>query len=55
VVQVAGPHRGAERLQVRLARQAGVERLETSDRSEQQPGRVVAAALVQGDLPAQVF
>ena len=43
-----------ERLQVRLARQLGVERLEPSGRAEQQPGGVAAAALVQGDLPAQV-
>ena len=55
-VPLAGLHRGfPERLQVRLARQAGVERLEPAGCVEQQPRRVAAAALVEGDLPAQVL
>ena len=53
--QVAGPDRGPERLQVRLAGQAGVERLEAPGRAEQQPSSVAAASLLQRDLPAQVL
>jgi hypothetical protein len=54
-VPLAGLHsRFPQRLQVRRARQLGVERLVPAGRVEQQPGRV-AAALVQGDLPAQVL
>jgi hypothetical protein len=40
---------------VRLACSAGVQRLEVAGRAQQQPGRVAAAALVVGDLPAQVL
>ncbi len=40
---------------MRLARQARVERLEAAGGAEQQPGGVAAAALIQGDLPAQVL
>ena len=55
-VQVARPHRGLpEGLQVRLTGQAHVERLEAPGCAEQQPGGVGAAALVEGDLPAQAF
>jgi hypothetical protein len=54
-VQVAGPQRGAERLEVRLTRGAGVEGLEASGRAEEQPSRVVDTPLVKGDLPAQVL
>jgi len=38
-----------------LAGQADVERLKAPCRAEQQPGGVGAAALVKGDLPAQVL
>ena len=38
---------------MRRAGQPGVDRLEAPGRAEQQPGRVAAAALVKGDLPAQ--
>jgi hypothetical protein len=51
----ARPHRGHERFQVRLAGQAGVQRLEEPGRVEQDLGRVGAALLVKGDLPAQVL
>jgi DNA-binding CsgD family transcriptional regulator len=51
-VQAAVPHRGQQHLQVRLARQAGVDRLEPSGRTEQQAGCSAGAALVKGDLPA---
>ena len=40
---------------MRLARQAGVERLEAPGRAQQQPGGVAAAALVIGDLSAQAL
>lgn len=48
-------HRGPERLQVRLARQLGVERLELSGRAHKQPTSVASAPLLQRDLPAQVL
>jgi hypothetical protein len=51
-LQVTGPHRRHQGLQVRLARLAGVEWLKTPGRAEQQPGRLGAALLVKGDLPA---
>ena len=54
-VQVAGPDRGHERLQVCLAGQAGVEWLEAPGRAEKQPSRVAAALLLQRDLPAQLL
>jgi hypothetical protein len=38
---------------VRLARLVGVEWLEAPGRAEQQPGRLGAALLVKGDLPAR--
>ena len=52
--QIAG-HRGPERLEVRLARQSGVERLEVSGRAHEQPAGVAAAALLKSDLPAQAL
>ena len=55
VAQFAYLHCSDERLQVRLARQPGVERLQPPGRAEQQPGRVARAVLVKGDLPAQVL
>ena len=51
-LEVVG-HRGPERLQVCLAGQAGVERLETSGRAHEQPAGVAAASLLQRDLSAQ--
>ena len=53
--QVTGENRGPERLQVRLAGQRGVERLEQQGRAEQEPGRVASATLVEGDLAAQAL
>jgi hypothetical protein len=38
-----------------LAGQGGIVRLEKEGRSQQQPGRVAAAILVEGDLPAHAF
>ena len=54
-VQVGGPHRGPERLQVRLARQADVERLQAPGCAQEQPGTVADTALVISDLPAQAL
>ena len=51
--EMAGEHRGPERLQVRLAGRGGVERLSKPGRAQQQPGGVATAAPVEGDLPAQ--
>ena len=48
-------HPGTERLEVGLACQRGVERLEASGGAHEQPARVAAASLLQGDLPAQVL
>ncbi len=53
--QVPCPHRGHERFQVRLAGQAGIQRVEEPGRAEQQPGHSGAALLVSGDLAAQVL
>jgi hypothetical protein len=53
--QVARPHRGHECFQVRLAGQAGVERVEQPGRAEQEPGCGGAALLVKGDQPAQAL
>ena len=53
--QVAGPDRGPERLQVRVAGQAGVERLQAPGRAEQQPSSVAGASLHQRDQSAQVL
>ena len=50
-IQVIG-HRGAERLEVRLACQVGVERLEASGCAHEQPAGIAAASLLQRDLPA---
>jgi len=36
LLRFAGPDRGAERLQVRLAREAGVERFQATGRADQQ-------------------
>ena len=55
-VQVAAHIAASQRASRCVSRaSAGVERLEAPGRAEQQPGRVAAAALVQGDLPAQVL
>ena len=48
-----GRHRGPERLEVRLAGQVGVERLETSRRAHEQPTSVAGTSLLQRDLSAQ--
>ena len=50
---VAGPDGGHEGVQVRGAGQGRVDRLQPPGGAEQQRGRVVAAPLVKGDLPAQ--
>jgi hypothetical protein len=55
LLRFAGPERGAERLQVRLAREAGVERFQAAGRADQQPCRLVPAPLLQRDLTAQVL
>jgi hypothetical protein len=55
MAQVGCPYCGAERLQVRLARGVGVERLKMPGRAQQQPGRFADASLVKRDLAAQVF
>ena len=52
-VPAACPHRGPERLEVRLASQAGGHRLESSGRVGQTPRRLVQAELVEGDLSMQ--
>ena len=46
--------RPAGAFRVRLAGQGGVQRLEAPGRTDQQPGRLGGASLVEGDLPAQV-
>ena len=51
----SGPHRRAERLEVRHARQLGVERLEAPGRADEQPRGLADAALVEGDLPPQLL
>jgi hypothetical protein len=51
----AGPDGGRKRLQMRLARNLGPERSEAPGRVEEQPSGVATAALVEGDLSAQVF
>ena len=51
--QAAREQRGGQRLQVGLARQPHVERLELPGRLQQQRGRVAAAAGRERDLPAQ--
>jgi hypothetical protein len=53
--QVAGPHRGPERLQVCVAGQASVERLQPPGRAQQQPSSVAGALLHQHDQSAQLF
>ena len=55
LVRFAGPDRGAQGLQVRLAREAGVERFQLPGGAEQQPGRLVPATLLQRDLATQVL
>ena len=54
-LQVAGPDRCDECLEVRLACQVGVKRLEAAGRVEEQPSRVAASLLLQRNLPAQVL
>ena len=54
ILVAARQQRGPERLQVGLARQFGIERLEASGRVEEQPSGV-AAFVVKGDLSAQVL
>ena len=51
--QAAGEYRGGQRVQVRLAGQLRVERLELAGRLQQQRGRVTAAAGGERDLAAQ--
>jgi len=55
LIRFAGPQRGAERLQVRLAREADVERFQATGRAGQQPGRLVPAPLLERDQAAQVL
>jgi len=55
LLRFAGPERGAERLQVRLAREADVERFQATGRAGQQPGRLVPAPLLKRDQAAQVL
>jgi hypothetical protein len=55
LLRFAGPDRGAERLQVRLAREADVEWFQATGRADQQPGRLVPAPLLERDLAAQVL
>jgi len=52
--QVAGPHRGPQRLQVRVAGQASVERLQAPGRAQQQSSGVAGASLHQRDQSAQM-
>jgi hypothetical protein len=54
-VQITGPHRRGERLQVRLTRGADIERLQAPGCAEHQPRSVADTSLVKGDLPAQVL
>src|SRR4029077_4674517 len=54
-IEITRPKRREECLQVCFAREGGVEWCEASGGAEQQPGRVAASLLLQGDLPAQVF
>ena len=49
VVQVAGPHRRPERLQVRLAGQGSIQRLQAPGRVQQLPRPVAGASLHEGD------
>ena len=55
LLRPAGPDRGAEGLQMGLAREAGVERFQLPGGAEQQPGCLVPATLLQRDLAAQVL
>ena len=50
-----GPHPRAERLEVRGARQAGIERVEAPGGADKQSRGLADAALVEGDLAAQLF
>jgi hypothetical protein len=54
-VRAAGPDSGRQRIEVGLAREVGVVRLELSCRIQQQAGGVGVASLVERDLPAQVL
>jgi hypothetical protein len=55
VVEVTGPYRSPKRLQVRLARQPGVEWLKAPGGAKEEARRVAAAPLHQGDLTAQLL
>ena len=55
VAEPADDARGSQRLQVRLAREGGIERFELSGRVKEQRHRVPAVPEVQGDLPVQAL
>ena len=55
ILVAARPQRGPDRLQVGLARQVGIERLEASGRVEEQRSGVADASLVKRDLSAQAI
>jgi hypothetical protein len=55
VAEPAGDARGAQRLQVRLAREGRIERFELPGRVKKQRYRLPAAPQVQGDLPVHAL
>ena len=55
LLEVSGPDRRAERLEVRRARELGIERLQAPGRAAEQPRGVADAALVERDVAAQVL
>lgn len=55
LLRFARPERCTERLQVRLACRADVERFQATGGTDQQPGRLVTAPLLERDLAPEML